>query len=221
MDETVFTLGPSSSIKLDGFAYDPVSDDGNLKASVIRGIFRVISGKIAHKKPENMQVDLPAGSIGFRGTMVAGKSEGMRSLVALLGPEGRSGAAPGRIFVMNLVDGEQIGVEISEKNYGTIIEGAGVAPLDPFKLSESQLNELTGSLNLSMSGNAEAMGSVANQQENPDSKFDPQDMSHTMSLISQMGEYTRKAAQGGMLTPQPVTPMVVGGGRDEDSKNEP
>jgi len=84
MDETVFTLGPSSSLTASEFAYDPSTSDGKVRVKVIEGIFRVVSGKVAHKKPENMSVDLPAGSIGFRGTLVAGKSEGFRSLVVLL-----------------------------------------------------------------------------------------------------------------------------------------
>ena len=72
LDKTVFTLGPLSAITVDEFVYDPASDTGKVKASMLKGIFRVVSGKIAHKKPENMSVDLPAGSIGFRGTNVGG-----------------------------------------------------------------------------------------------------------------------------------------------------
>ena len=48
LDQTVFTLGPLSAVKVDEFIYDPKTDDGKVKASMLKGIFRVVSGKIAH-----------------------------------------------------------------------------------------------------------------------------------------------------------------------------
>ncbi len=214
MDETVLTLGPSGAMTVDEFEYDPSSADGKVKAKVIQGIFRVVSGKVAHKKPENMSVDLPAGSIGFRGTLVAGRSRGSQSLVVLLGPAESDGMAPGRIFVSNTVDGTEVGVEIDQKGYGTMIEGDNVAPTPAFKVSEDDIAAITGALNGVSEEGGEA-GSVS-----PESLPDPQTMSQALSVISQMDEFAQKAAQGGMLMPpQAVTTPGVMGGRDDDSNN--
>jgi hypothetical protein len=51
LDQTVFTLGPSSSITVDEFVYDP--DHAGDKAGMVKGVFRAVSGKVANKKQEN------------------------------------------------------------------------------------------------------------------------------------------------------------------------
>ncbi len=78
LDETVFTIGPNSEISIDEFVYDPVTSAGKITASVAKGAFRFITGKIARKRPEDMTVKLPTATIGIRGTIVAGyvRSEG-------------------------------------------------------------------------------------------------------------------------------------------------
>ena len=51
LDETVFTIGPNSSIVIDEFVYDPKTQDGVMQASITKGVFRYVSGRIAAKKP--------------------------------------------------------------------------------------------------------------------------------------------------------------------------
>lgn len=72
LDETVFTIGPNSEIAIDEFVYDPATDSGKISASIAKGAFRFITGKIARKRPEDMTVRLPTATIGIRGTIVAG-----------------------------------------------------------------------------------------------------------------------------------------------------
>jgi len=72
LDETVFTIGPNSEISIDEFVYDPSTGSGKIAASVAKGAFRFITGKIARKRPEDMTVRLPTATIGIRGTIVAG-----------------------------------------------------------------------------------------------------------------------------------------------------
>ncbi|MFA5168226.1 MAG: FecR domain-containing protein [Candidatus Omnitrophota bacterium] len=214
LDQTVFTLGPLSAVTVDKFVYNPADDDGKVTASVVKGIFRIVSGKVAHKKPENMQVNLPTGSIGFRGTIVAGRSEGLRSLVVFLGPAGGEGIASGHIFVGNIVNGKLVGVDIDQKGYGTVIEGPNVAPVPAFKISEGELSSIIDALN----GHAAGGSGVSGQTGVASSEgFDPQAGAQTLSAMSKIDEYTQKVAQGGMLTPpQPVIPTMRGGGRGED-----
>jgi len=73
LDETVFTLGPDSDMVMDEFVYNPANNDGKVYANVAKGVFRFITGKIARKDPEKMNVKITAGNIGIRGTIVAGK----------------------------------------------------------------------------------------------------------------------------------------------------
>ena len=154
LDQTVFTLGPTSGITVDEFIFNPSNDDGKVKASMMKGIFRVVSGKVAHKKPENMSVDLPAGSIGFRGTNVAGIIDGQKSMVVLLGPVG-----VGRIYVTNLVNGEVVGVDIDEAGNATIVDGPNSIPAAVFQVSEADLARIANALGQQMSeGEASTTG---------------------------------------------------------------
>ena len=51
LDETVFTLGPLSSIMVDEFVYDP--ENAKKDASVVKGALRAVTGKVAQRKQEN------------------------------------------------------------------------------------------------------------------------------------------------------------------------
>ncbi|WP_417816290.1 FecR family protein [Thalassospira alkalitolerans] len=69
MDETVFTIGPNSDLAIDEFVYDPITGDGKIVANMARGIVRFVTGKIPLKNPSSMDINLPVGSIGIRGTI--------------------------------------------------------------------------------------------------------------------------------------------------------
>jgi len=67
-DETVFTIGPNSDMVVDEFVYDPDNNPKKIAVSVTKGLFRLLTGKVAHKDPANMKVKLPVGTLGIRGT---------------------------------------------------------------------------------------------------------------------------------------------------------
>ncbi|RCK22604.1 FecR family protein [Thalassospira lucentensis] len=69
LDETVFTIGPNSDIAIDEFVYDPVTGDGRIVADMARGVMRFVTGKIPLNNPASMDINLPVGSIGIRGTI--------------------------------------------------------------------------------------------------------------------------------------------------------
>ncbi len=102
-DETIFTLGPDSSMTLDKFVYDPSTNVGELTANVAKGAFRFISGKIAKKQPSNMKVKLPVGTIGIEGTIVSGAIDKKTIRVVLEGPgrNNNAGEPHGQIWVEN------------------------------------------------------------------------------------------------------------------------
>ncbi|KJE36240.1 hypothetical protein UF64_05100 [Thalassospira sp. HJ] len=69
LDETVFTIGPNSDIAIDEFVYDPATGDGRIVADMAKGVMRFVTGKIPLNNPSSMDVNLPVGSIGIRGTI--------------------------------------------------------------------------------------------------------------------------------------------------------
>ncbi|MBP3126917.1 FecR domain-containing protein [Thalassospira sp. ER-Se-21-Dark] len=69
LDETVFTIGPNSDVAIDEFVYDPATGDGRIVADMAMGVMRFVTGKIPLNNPSSMDVNLPVGSIGIRGTI--------------------------------------------------------------------------------------------------------------------------------------------------------
>jgi hypothetical protein len=144
LDETVFTIGAQSAITIDAFVFDPATGGGKVAAHVVRGAFRFVTGRIANRRPRDMAVKLPIGSIGVRGTIAAGRVDGDSSLVVLLGPGSNTDTDEriGRILVSNA--GKT--VEISRVGFATVIEGLNAAPAEPFQLPLADLKALTRSL---------------------------------------------------------------------------
>ncbi|MFK7866680.1 MAG: FecR domain-containing protein, partial [Alphaproteobacteria bacterium] len=73
VDDTIFTLANQSVFQIDKVIYDPERPQaGSSIFTVLQGAYFFISGKIAKTESQNMQVLVPIGSIGIRGTAVAG-----------------------------------------------------------------------------------------------------------------------------------------------------
>ncbi len=147
LDETIFTIGPNSSMVIDTFVYDPATDAGKVTAHITQGLFRFVTGKIAKKNPEQMKVHLPSGTIGIRGTMVAGRVDGANASVVLLGPgpQNSVGSAAGSITVSTQVSGQTHEVAVVRPGFGTTIPGADQPPTPPVPVPQAELNALTGS----------------------------------------------------------------------------
>ena len=86
LDETVFTLGPESRMVVDEFVYDPEQRGGQVGVRLLEGVFRFVTGKVARDEPENVELRLPVGSIGIRGTIGGARVGDQESVVGLLGP---------------------------------------------------------------------------------------------------------------------------------------
>lgn len=70
IDQTSFTIGASSELVMDRFVYDPGTDAAPTRISVkiVKGLFRWVTGKVAQRDPNSMQVGTPIGNLGIRGT---------------------------------------------------------------------------------------------------------------------------------------------------------
>ncbi|MBF0622853.1 MAG: FecR domain-containing protein, partial [Magnetococcales bacterium] len=72
-DDTVFQLGESAQIILDKFIYDPGAALGSFEATVLRGMFRYASGKLAHLSGgRHTTIKTPVAIIGVRGSELEG-----------------------------------------------------------------------------------------------------------------------------------------------------
>jgi len=70
LDNTNFSVGPASEVRLDKFVYDPTGSSGKVVVQATRGAFRFVTGSQDHRA---YQVGTPWGTLGVRGTVVEGK----------------------------------------------------------------------------------------------------------------------------------------------------
>jgi hypothetical protein len=105
LDETAITVGEKSELTIDDFVYDPKSKVGKIVSNIKVGTVRIITGEISKQNPDNLEVNVPSGLIGARGTEFAVVTESdQKSTVVLLGPGKRNslGMIPG---ILNVSDG--------------------------------------------------------------------------------------------------------------------
>ena len=122
LDQTVLTLGEETELTIDEFVYDPNSQDGSFVSTVKTGTVKLITGQISKKNPDNLEVKVPAGTLGARGTEFVILSESNNeSTVVLLGPGPNNtlGMVPGNLILSDGVSSVDItnpGFEAMVKN---------------------------------------------------------------------------------------------------------
>ena len=70
-DDTIFSLGPDSTLDMKEFRFDPHKQDFSLMCRLLRGTFIYISGVIAKLSPESIKIETPDGTVAIRGTRLA------------------------------------------------------------------------------------------------------------------------------------------------------
>ena len=120
LDETAITVGEKSELTIDEFIYDPQSKIGKIVSNIKIGTIRVITGEISKKDPDNLEVNVPTGSIGARGTeFVVVTTADQKSTIVLLGPGKNNslGMVPG---VLNVTDGSNT-VNIATPGFQSVV----------------------------------------------------------------------------------------------------
>lgn len=140
LDETVFTVGPDSNIVLDEFIYDPFTGAGKVTANVTKGVFRFVTGQVAGKRPADMKIKIPAGTIGIRGTFGAGSVQpNGDTLLGLLGP-GPDNNGGERVGGMDIDTGNDT-QSLDEPGTGVTVKSDGEVS-EPFTLTPEQTESL-------------------------------------------------------------------------------
>ena len=120
LDETTLTVGEKSEITIDEFIYDPQSKVGKIVSNIKIGTVKIITGEISKKDPDNLEVNIPTGSVGARGTeFVVVTESDEKSTVVLLGPGKKNtlGMIPG---TLNVTDGFNT-VNISTPGFQSVV----------------------------------------------------------------------------------------------------
>lgn len=175
LDETVFTIGPNSELVIDEFVYDPETNAGKVAAQVLKGAFRFTTGLVGQEDPDAVSIGTPLGTIGIRGTIVAGVVSGDQALVVLIGPgdEGATKERVGRIEVAN----DQGTVSISRSGYGTVL-GADGPPSPPVAIPVETVNAILGAVGTDRQGRprqASQSAAAETQEEGGDESVSEED----------------------------------------------
>ena len=118
LDQTFFALGPESNMTID--AYDEREEaETSFAASILKGAFRFVSGLLAREEPQKFKVQVTVGTIGIRGTNVAGEVIERR--------ETDAGVVEASASVMLLEDeeGRDTAIEVSNQFGSVVIEEPG------------------------------------------------------------------------------------------------
>ena len=67
-DETLLSIGPNSTLVIDRYSYDPVTRDGRVATSILKGTLRYVTGLIGRLHPDAITVTTENSTIGIRGT---------------------------------------------------------------------------------------------------------------------------------------------------------
>lgn len=85
-DNTTFSISESARLSVDEFTFNSADNEGSSFFSLLQGLFVYTSGLIGKEDPGQVSINTPVGSIGIRGTVVAGhiQPEGQESTITVI-----------------------------------------------------------------------------------------------------------------------------------------
>ena len=162
LDETVMTVGEDTELTIDDFIYDPQTNNGNFVTNIKSGVVKTISGKISEKNPDKLEIKIPNGSLGVRGTeFLVSLNDKKESTVLLLGPgpENTLGMVPGNI---KLTDGINT-TDITSPGFQAMIQNV-VSLASP--ASPDVLTQMSSSMSHSVLNSSNVVNSSKNLTTN-------------------------------------------------------
>ena len=139
-DESQFDLGPEAKLLASKFKYKKNSEEDSVAVKILKGSFRLVSGLIAKKKPEAMEVETSVATIGIRGTNVVGEASATSATIILMEPDDTSRKTA--IVVSNNYGS----VTVDEPGYGTEVQDEFSPPSPPRRMRLQTINNLTRSI---------------------------------------------------------------------------
>ncbi len=131
LDKTEFALGADAKLALDELVFNPATQSGSAQFSILKGVFVFSSGEIAKTDNTDMTVATPVGTIGIRGTEVAGR----------IGEDGgQFTVIDGAIEVITQAGS----VTLDNQGETTRVTGIDAPPSAPFVLTPSEYGDAYG-----------------------------------------------------------------------------
>ena len=118
VDKTTLNIGPSSSVTIDNYVFNPQANTGEATIRLGKGLMRFVGGEISHNNA--VTIKTPAATVGVRGgTVTIGyTSEGLRVILHFGTAEVSNGCGT---------------VVLRRGGYAVTVAGPGECPSDPEK----------------------------------------------------------------------------------------
>lgn len=141
LDKSSMSIGPSSEVVIDEFAYDRGTGAGKLTATATKGLFRYIGGALS-KNPDAVTIKTPSATLGIRGgvVLVFIAADGRVTIAFLFGKSSSITTASGTVVLVR-------------PGYATVIAGPGAAPSAPFQMPSAEIAALVAQLDGRQGGN--------------------------------------------------------------------
>src|SRR5580693_5340519 len=120
VDQSTMTVGPRSDMVIDEFVYDPNSGTGKLAASLTRGVFRFVGGKLS-KQDNAVTMQTPSATIGIRGGLI----------LVDLSPDGQLQVIFGYGAGVTVTGLNGLAQTITRPGFQVTVAGRGAAPSTP------------------------------------------------------------------------------------------
>jgi len=140
-DKTDTWLGAEAVMVID--RYRGGGDDPVFAATIVKGVFRFVTGLIGRSQPRAVQVNVyPTSTIGIRGTHFGGEVLERSAVVMLLDPEGEDASRATAIEVSNRFGA----VVIDQPGFGTEIPDEFSPPSPPQRMQIRAVENLLRSI---------------------------------------------------------------------------
>jgi len=135
-DDTTVSVAEHSSLIIDDFVYDPKSGAGKLGLKAAGGTVRYVSGAIAHKNPNAVNITTPTAAIAVRGTDFVMSVNEIGSSMVILMPSCENGGL-GEVCTSGAIDVESgpNTVSMNRPYQATLVESTGQPPTPPITVN--------------------------------------------------------------------------------------
>ncbi|NCT40498.1 MAG: FecR domain-containing protein [Alphaproteobacteria bacterium] len=169
-DESNFAVSEDTRLAIDEYVFDPSSEGSVQNFSVLKGVFVYTSGLIGRDDPDDVSIDTPVGSIGIRGTIIAGDVN-----------EGEITVVEGAIVLRDLSGGEmtlasqfETGRFTSTNGIQNLGQKSATDVVEKFSIVSNVAPNMFSSINDAATENAPAAADTQTNTEQPTQQTAPE-----------------------------------------------
>ncbi len=210
IDETTFAVGENARLVVDEYVYDAETESGTSFFSILSGAFLFTSGQIGDDEPKNVEITTTVGTIGIRGTIIAGD-------INEAGAESNISIVDGAI-VIETADGNV--TELSDPLQSAAFTG-NFAPVRTFTITGEQAEQLYADIQRVTPSRFDDVVSEASEEQQQQQQQQPgEDGANENDQGTDGNDDSGSDGESGSGDGQPADGNEEGGGETEEDAGE-